>query len=101
MEWAESYADAIDPITRKPLPGFTAQASQHNTPVADLDLTFATREVITGLGTPDTDSLWRYSTDDIRKACDGRYSPVWNEISRVLEALGYDVSKREKAADWL
>jgi hypothetical protein len=101
MDWAVSYADAIDPISRKPLPAFTAQASQRNTPVADLDLTYVTRGVLTRLGTPDTDSLWRYSMDDVKEACEGRYSPVWNEISRVLEALGYDVSKREKVADWL
>jgi hypothetical protein len=101
MNWAVAYADAIDPICRKPLPSFVAQAAKKNTQIEDLDLTFVTREVVSRLGAADSDSLWRCSREDVRKACEGRYSSVWIEISRVLETLGYDVSKREKVADWL
>lgn len=96
MAWAEAYADSIDPTVRGPLPGEPQTPGPENTPVAQLDLTSGTRIVVERLGVQDTDALWRKTKDEVRKACDGRAGGVWDEINRVLEALGYDVSKRER-----
>jgi hypothetical protein len=52
------------------------------------------------LGIPDTDALYQQSQDAVRNACEGKFGPVWNEITRVLEGLGYDVSKRAEASAW-
>jgi hypothetical protein len=35
-----------------------------------------------------------------RPACEGRFGFVWNEMTRVLAGLGYDVAKRKEAYNW-
>jgi hypothetical protein len=99
FEWATRFADSIDPIIAGQLPEGKPQQPQ-NTSVADLDLTAATRRVIGKLGCSDTTEMWKQTQDTVREACDGKFGPIWNEITRVLEGLAYDVSKRENASDW-
>lgn len=99
FEWASRFADSLDPILEGPLPEGN-QIGHQNVAATELDLTRATRTVVNTLKVPDTDTLWRLSLDEIRKACDGRVGPIWNELTRVLEALGYDVSKRQEASSW-
>lgn len=69
-------------------------------PAAELDLTSRTRQLVAKLGVKDTDELGRVTEERVRAACDGRCGALWNEITRVLEALGYDVSKRKDGAYW-
>lgn len=97
--WATELADSIDPIINRRRRKSKARIPQ-NVPAADLDLTTITRGVVERLKITDTDALWNQQKDVIRSACEGKFGPVWNEISRVLETLGYDVSKRETASDW-
>ena len=97
--WAQRLADSIDPIIAGPLPE-GKPASRRNVPVAELDLTRASRAAIERLAVADTDGLWTQKEDAIRAACEGKFGPVWNEITRVLEGLHYDVSKRKEAYEW-
>ena len=97
--WASQFADSIDPIVQGSLPEKNRRGHQ-NVASAELDLTTAARRTVDSLGVPDTDSLWRKTQDAVRSACDGGFGPVWNEITRVLEGLGYDVSKRQDAPAW-
>jgi hypothetical protein len=99
LRWAHWYADSIDPVTRAQRQEETLRGPT-NTPVSDLDLTSYTRPVVESLGAKDTNELWRVSQDKVREACDGKYGNTWNEITRVLEGLGYDVSKRPEASYW-
>jgi hypothetical protein len=99
FDWASRFADWIDPIQQGPLPEVD-QISHQNVTAAELDLTKAARTIVDGLGVADTDSLYRLSLDEIREAYDGRIGPIWNELTRVLESLGYDVAKRQEASSW-
>lgn len=54
--------------------------------------------VVQKLGVTDTDALWKQKQEAVRSACEGKFGPVWNEITRVLEGLRDDVSKREPRA---
>jgi hypothetical protein len=97
MAWAEAYADSIDPTIGKSLPSEPHASEPENTRVAQLDMTSGARIVVERLDVEDTDALWHKTEAEVRDACDGRASGIWNEILRVLEALGYDVSKRRHA----
>jgi hypothetical protein len=97
MEWARAYADSIDPTVRGPLPGEPEAPGPENTPTKNLDLTSDTRAVIERLEVKNTDALWGKTKDEVRKASEDYSGAAWNEINRVLEALGYDVSKRERS----
>ncbi len=99
FDWASQFADSIDPIIQGSLPE-GSQRGHQNVATSELDLTAATRCAVDALGVPDTDALWQQSEDAIRNACESRFGPVWNEITRVLEGLGYDVSKRAEASAW-
>jgi len=99
LEWSTRFTDTIDPIARGPLPE-ARPVERQNLPIAELDLTSATHSVIETLAIPDTDTLWKQTEDVVREACHGRFGRVWNEITRVLEGLGYDVSKRKQTSDW-
>jgi len=99
FEWASQFADSIDPIVQGSLPEGCQQGHQ-NVATSELDLTAATRCAVDTLGVADTDALCQQSQDAVRNACEGRFGPVWNEITRVLEGLGYDVSKRAEASAW-
>lgn len=49
----------------------------------------------------DSDALWKTSEEAVREACQTyRYAAIWNEITRMLEGLGYDVSKRQRRSHW-
>ncbi len=99
FNWASQFADSIDPIIQGSLPE-GSQGGQQNVATSELDLTAAIRCAVDTFGIPDTDSLCQQSQDAIRSACEGRFGPVWNEITRVLEGMGYDVSKRAEASAW-
>ncbi len=99
FDWASCFADSIDPILQGPLPE-GHQVRHQNVATAELDLTRATRTVVDGLAIPDTDTLYLVSLDAMRQAFDGGIAPSWNELTRVLESLGYDVSKRQEAKSW-
>lgn len=96
MEWARAYADSIDPTVRGPLPSEPEAPGPENVPTKNLDLTSDARAVIERLEVQDTDALWGKTKDEVRKASEDRSGAAWNEINRVLEALGYDVSKRDR-----
>jgi hypothetical protein len=93
FDWAKRYANSIDPLT-DPGPQQHAPDPPENTPVEQLDLTSGTRSVVESLEVIDSDALWQKTEEEVRKACGGYYGAIWNEITRVLEGLGYDVSKR-------
>jgi hypothetical protein len=99
MEWAERFANSMDPLFVGSIAEGKSTAPK-NTGVAELDLTTATKSAINDLGVADTDALWKQNQDAVRKASDGNFGSVWNEITRVLEGLHYDVSKRERATSW-
>ena len=101
FEWAQRYADSIDPAMRAKLPDETVDGPA-NTPIAELDVTSHTRPVLLKLGVKDTDELWCVKDEQLRAACQGhgRAGAVWDEVTRVLEGLGYDVSKRPSASYW-
>lgn len=99
FEWASQFADSIDPVIGGPLPEGRL-AERQNIACSELDLTATTRRVVNKLGATDTDALWKLNQDAVRACCEGKFGPVWNEITRVLEALGYDVSKRGNASEW-
>jgi hypothetical protein len=99
MEWALQYADSIDPLVRLAHPQETA-APPISTPVDQLDVTSGLRAVLERLGAKDSDELWHVPKERLQQACSGKFGNLWNEITRVLEGLGYDVSKREEAYAW-
>jgi hypothetical protein len=99
LNWAEKYAETLDPISRKQ-PEKAPPLAAEVVSVVQLDLTHRTREAVNRLEVVDTDELCRATQDAVRKACEGKYGVTWNEISRVLEGLGYDVSKRETVSEW-
>ena len=99
FEWASEFADGIDPLKAVVVSRGVSLAPQ-NTAAADLDVTARARAVLINLGIADSDALWKQSRDSIRQAAEGRAGPTWNELTRVLEGLGYDVSKRENAPEW-
>jgi hypothetical protein len=99
FEWAKAYVNSIDPMRQGILPSETIDGPT-NTPIADLDLTHAARALMGTLGVSDTDQLWRKCDEEFRKACPQKGGALWNEITRVLEGLGYDVSKRQTAHYW-
>lgn len=99
FDWATRFADSIDPIVNRHLPESRPLAPQ-NISIDNLDLTAATRVVVAKLGIEDTNTLWKQQQDAIRKVCEGKFGPVWNEITRVLKGLGYDVSTREAVNEW-
>ncbi len=68
--------------------------------MADLDLTSAARDILESLSVRDSDELALKSVEDIWRACTSGAGGLWNEITRVLEGLGYEVSKRANAAYW-
>lgn len=94
MQWAQSFAASLDPLVgtapldRPPL------VTARNTLTEQLDLTSAARTVVSQLGVKDSDELSRVPAEKIRELA-GTAGAVWNEITVVLEGLGYDVSKRE------
>ena len=98
--WATRFANSIDPVISAPIPE-TKSPERKNIAVCELDLTVATRRIVERLGVANTDELWKQKQDQVRTACDDKFGPAWNEITRVLEALGYDVSKREQAYEWM
>jgi hypothetical protein len=99
FEWAHSYADFIDPVRRAVIPVETIDGPA-NTPSAELDLTSGARQIIGTLGVRDSDALALKGEDEVRGACNRGAGAVWNEITRVLEGLGYDVSRRAEAKYW-
>jgi hypothetical protein len=98
FEWASAFADGIDPLKAAAVGRVVALAPK-TTAVADLDVTARARAVLTKLGIADSDDLWKQSQDSIRSASEGRFGQTWNEFTRILEGLGYDVSKRENASE--
>lgn len=87
FEWAVNYADSIDPVVGRQMPGHE-QEKPKNVPIAELDMTSHTRAAVTRLGAADAEQLWRIPEDQVREASVGRYGSIWNEISCILEVLG-------------
>jgi hypothetical protein len=99
ISWAARFADRIDPLINAPREKPTVSAPE-NTPADKLDMTARARKLIAQLGVADSDALWRIKESEIEAACAGRYGAIWNEITRVLDGLGYDVAKRRDAYEW-
>lgn len=93
FQWATRYADSIDPLTISTASQYQADGPT-NTPVGDLDMTSHARRVVAQLEIKDTDGLWKVTEDQVRST--HASGPVWKEFNRVLEGLGYDVSKRQR-----
>lgn len=94
LEWADWYADSIDPLTpTSDRPGDIPQPSKQT--VEELDLTRECRQAIGQLGIADTDELHAVTRGDIDKLSVRSWN-VWDEICRVLEGLGYDVAGRKR-----
>lgn len=95
FEWAELYANSIDPILQAKLPEEAPQGPT-NKPLAELDLTSLARATTAELNVKDSDDLSRINRDQLRERYGYFNNDMWNEFARVLEALGYDVAKRER-----
>jgi hypothetical protein len=94
IEWAEWYADHIDPLVRA-APRPAVVETPENKPLHELDLTSRARPVLAALGVVDCDALSKVTEKQIREVQE-RYSHlIWSEICRVLEGHGYKVSKRQ------
>lgn len=96
-EWAYWYAALLDP-TCSPGDSPLAEAPPGpvNKVVDGLDFTRMTRRAITATGIRDTDSLSRLTNEELRSVWAERPWVAWDEIGRVLEAMGYDVVSRKK-----
>jgi hypothetical protein len=99
FDWAQNYVDAIDPTIRAKLPAEIAPEPT-NTLVGDLDVTSHTQPVLMRLGIANTDDLVKVGDAQVRTACQGKVADVWDEITRVLEGLGYDVANRKSLSTW-
>lgn len=98
LKWAHWYADFTCPLTPSgPFPETSQQPN--NTPIYALDLTKKTRETLEKVPAKDTDEICQFDRKQLREYCDSREWIVWNEVTRVLEGLGYDVSGRR--GHWL
>lgn len=93
IDWATWYADCIDPLTPTP-PRTEFVIRPTNTLTAELDLTTKGRAVIEQLGAHDTDELYKVEASAVEKLCGYWRTAQWNEICRVLEMLGYEVTNR-------
>jgi hypothetical protein len=60
-----------------------------------LDVTTRARAVASALNVKDADGLARIKPDQLRDKYHYFDQDLWREFTRVLEALGYDVAKRE------
>ena len=96
LEWAHWYADMICPITHSK-PRDESVEVPECCDIAELDLTRQTREELARLPIKTTDELYDLDREFFREHCVRRYWSVWNEVTLVLEGLGYDTSKREKS----
>lgn len=96
LEWAKWYAESIDPCVPTP-EREEVKDSPENMPVSQLDLTHRTRSILSLLRVEDADGL--YAVDEtVIKEMECKYN-AWGtsyELADVLEALGYDVSSRER-----
>ena len=98
--WATRYCDAIDPLGAGRHAEDTAPPPQ-NTPAQALDVTSELRIALKQLAVADSDGLSRVSLEQLRTARNGgRCGGIWNEITRLLQGLGYEVSKRPDGSYW-
>lgn len=94
-EWAAWYADSIDPLVKTPQHPDRPKPPS-NLGVAELDFTRATRELVAKLGVADAEGLVRLDFQAVESLSDRSSGSDWEEIGRVLEALGYDVTSRSR-----
>ncbi|MBU0716673.1 MAG: hypothetical protein KJ749_00355, partial [Planctomycetes bacterium] len=94
FDWAQHYADSVDPILQAKLPD-EAPKGPTNKPIAELDLTTRARAIVAEFGIKDADELARVKPDQLRRQHGYFEREVWEEFTRMLETLGYDVAKRE------
>jgi len=99
FEWATWYADSIDPIVQAQRPDEQPQGPTR-TPASELDLTAHARSIASKLHVKDSDALASTTGEQIRQACGYSDQQIWDEFIRVLEALGYDVAKRDYGYPW-
>lgn len=90
--WAAWYADSIDPLVATPQHPDRPKPPS-NIGVAEMDLTSGARELVAKLGLTDADSLFRVEYEAVESLSDRSSGSDWEEICRVLEALGYDVAR--------
>jgi uncharacterized membrane protein YccC len=93
LDWAKWFADDMDPMVKAPPRGKAAVVAR-NTPVGELDLTSKARVEVARLGVKDSNELLRVPRNDVREPS-GWGSDMWQELTLVLEGLGYDVSNRK------
>lgn len=92
-DWAAWYADSIDPLTATP-PRTEFAVTPTKAVTSELDLTRKTRAIVAQLGVSNTDELFEVEHAAVEKLCGPWRNSEWNEMCRVLEGLGYDVSNR-------
>jgi hypothetical protein len=98
MDWAKRFADDMDPMVQAP-PREKPPTEAKNTPVGELDLTSRARNLMSQLGIEDSDALLLVPHEKVQKLA-GWNSGVWQELTLVLEGLGYDVTKRHSSNLW-
>jgi hypothetical protein len=98
LDWATWYADYLDPLMPTPDRPEFIQKPQ-NTPFEQLDLTRETKRLVLQLSVPDSDALYLVEKSAVDTLTNQWQYRAWNEICRLLEGLGYDVSERNYY-DW-
>ncbi|MGE0769933.1 MAG: hypothetical protein AB7L90_26135 [Hyphomicrobiaceae bacterium] len=96
LRWAKWYADYLDPLTPTPIHDEYLKPPV-NRKVEQLDLTRHTRTIVECLGVADADALSQIDRSTVHAASQQYGWRAWSEISRVLEGMRYDVSKRERS----
>lgn len=95
-EWAQWYAIELCPLTPNlPTPSIHHFPPPQNTPIKELDLTSKARTAFARAKILDTDELASITKDELKERCGERVWSLYDEASRILEGLGYDVSDRK------
>ncbi|MEQ8636395.1 DNA-directed RNA polymerase subunit alpha C-terminal domain-containing protein [Gimesia maris] len=95
-EWAQWYAIELCPLTPNlPAPSIHHVPPQQNSSIQELDLTSEARNAFEQAKISDTDELASITKDELRERCGESVWSLYDEASRILEGLGYDVSDRK------
>ncbi|QGQ24714.1 hypothetical protein F1728_19370 [Gimesia benthica] len=95
-EWAQWYAVELCPLAPNlPAPSIHHVPPPQNTLISELDLTSKARIAFERAKISDTDELASITKDELRERCGEKVWSLYDEASRILEGLGYDVSDRK------
>lgn len=95
-EWAQWYAIELCPLTPNlSAPSVHQIPPPQNSPIQELDLTSKARVAFERAKILDTDELACITKAELKDRCGERGWGLYDEASRILEGLGYDVSDRK------